>query len=72
MVDIGTKNVSETDLTPRINILWSDLIIETEHLYKRGDRGQANLRNIDLYDFYIELRNGLVQFETFEEHENCP
>ena len=39
LADIGTKNVSEPDLTPRI------MRTETEHLFKRGDRVQASLRN---------------------------
>ena len=43
MADIGTKNVSEPDLTPRMKYIMVSLENETEHLYKRGDRVQDSL-----------------------------
>ena len=36
--DIGTKNVSEPDLTPRMKYIMVRLETETEHFYKKGDR----------------------------------
>ena len=45
LADIGTKNVSETDLTPRMKYIM--VIIENcdKTLCKRGDRVQDSLRN---------------------------
>ena len=45
LADIGTKNVSEPDLTPRMKYIMVIMKTETEHLCKRGDRVQASLRN---------------------------
>ena len=41
LADIGTKNVSESDLTPRMKYIIVYLKTETEHLCKRGDRIQG-------------------------------
>ena len=38
LVDIGTKNVIEPYLTPRMKYIMLNLKTETEHLYKSGDR----------------------------------
>ena len=43
--DIGIKNVSEPDLTPRMKYIMVRLENEIEHLCKRGDIVQASLRN---------------------------
>ena len=43
--DIGTKNLSEPDLTPRMKYILVRLENETGHLCKRRDRVQASLRN---------------------------
>ena len=41
LADIGTKNVSEPDITPRIKYIMVGLETENEHLCKRGDRIQG-------------------------------
>ena len=40
LADIGTKNVSEPYLTPRMKYIIVRLKTDTEHLCKRGDRIQ--------------------------------
>ena len=40
LADIGTKNVSEPDLTPRMKYIIVRLKTDTEHLCKRSDRIQ--------------------------------
>ena len=45
LADIGTSNVSESDLTPRINYIMVRLKTEKEHLCKRFDRVQGSLWN---------------------------
>ena len=37
LADIGTKNVSEPDLTPRMKYIMVDLKTETQHFCKRVD-----------------------------------
>ena len=41
LVDIGTQNVIETDLTPRMKYIMVILKTETEHLCKKDDRIQG-------------------------------
>ena len=38
LADIGTNDVSKSDLTPRMKYIMVRLEIETEHLYKRDNR----------------------------------
>ena len=45
LANIGTKNVGEPNLTPRMKYIMERLKIETEHLCKRGNRIQDSLWN---------------------------
>ena len=45
LADIGTKNVSEPDITPRMKYIMVRLETGTERLCKRVDRVQASLSN---------------------------
>ena len=40
---IGTKNVGEPDLTPRMKYMMVRLKTETEHLYRRSNKIQDSL-----------------------------
>ena len=45
LADIGTRNVSEPDITPRMKYIMVRLETETEHLYKKGDRIKDSIQN---------------------------
>ena len=72
LADIGTKNVSEPDLTRSMKYNGNTWELKTEHFYNRGDRVKDSHEEQEFWMTRLDwVGIRLNQFEMFEEHEKC-